>query len=524
MRKVVGRIGQGVLGMMFLFTFLFNFFAGIVGGIWLLCIGYWRIVLVGFLAALSMPWWWVIVSLPSLGLMALLVWFGEKNSKVGVGIVGVIGGLYDSFLIMGWLALVFSSALIVAWEHEGTLYPMLLFAYSVATSPLLYIASKESPDSTGTNLTIFIVVIGSIVTVVLGFFGVPLIYPLIILCVFMLLRTFLLAGLGVSMIPKGNTDYLSDTWMENMGGRIRAGMIRGFKTFEELRSRLGELQSDKARCKENVFVSLTLPSEKELLELGTDCKCEKCGNDVRVVDFDLNKSCGALMLRCVSCYEDYFLFITKEQTTSPDVCIFRMSPKLGSTQSLFAQFECPGCKQAFQPIGVDTTGYDIKTIVATHLSCSNCRECMNIVFWDRPHNYYEHSLKLGDCVKQVSPEAALVFYVSALENYLQKVFVWASSFNKYLVVRRHVSFQNLREANEVFKQFFALNLAQHAGGDWEVMLDAVRKRNMIVHNAGHDNKFNPISVDDGVAETVRETVSKFVDVTLRPEVRKRYID
>lgn len=217
MRKVIGTIGQGVLGILFLFIFLFNFFAGIVGGIWLLCIGHWRIVLAGFLASLSMPWWWVIVSLPSLGLMALLVLFGEKKSKVGVAIVGLIAGLYDSFLIMGWLALVFTFALIVTWEHEGTLYPMLLFAYSVATSPLLYMASKEPPDSEGTNLTMSIVVIGSILMVVLAFLGVPLIYPLIILCVLMLLRTFLLTALGVSMVPKRKTDYLSDTWMRTKG-------------------------------------------------------------------------------------------------------------------------------------------------------------------------------------------------------------------------------------------------------------------------------------------------------------------
>jgi len=217
MRKVIGTIGQGVLGIVFLFIFLFNFLAGIVGGIWLLCIGHWRIVLAGFLVSLCMPWWWVIVSLPSLGLMVLLGMFGEKKSKTGVAIVGLIAGLYDSFLIMGWLALVFTFALVVAWEHEDTFYPMLLFAYSVATSPLLYMASKEPPESEGTNLTMSIVVIGSILMVVLAFLGIALIYPLIILCVLMLLRTFLLTALGVSMMPKRKTDYLSDTWMRTKG-------------------------------------------------------------------------------------------------------------------------------------------------------------------------------------------------------------------------------------------------------------------------------------------------------------------
>jgi len=164
-----------------------------------------------------MPYWWIIVSLPSLGLMLLLGLFEEKKSKVGVSIVGLIAGLYDSFLIMGWLALVFTYALFLVWEQEAPFFPMLLFAYSVATSPLLYMASKEPPDSEGTNLTMSLVVIGSIIIVVLACFGVPLIYPFIILCILMLLRTFLLTALGVSMIPKRNTDYLSDTFMRNKG-------------------------------------------------------------------------------------------------------------------------------------------------------------------------------------------------------------------------------------------------------------------------------------------------------------------
>ena len=134
---------------------------------------------------------------------------------IAAGFFSLIAGLYDSFLIMGWLALVFTYSLMVVWEQEAPFIAMLLFAYSVATSPLLYMASKEPPDSEGTNLTMSIVVIGSILTVVLAFLGVPLVYPLIILCVLMLLRTFLLTALGVSIVSRRKTDYLHDTWMRS---------------------------------------------------------------------------------------------------------------------------------------------------------------------------------------------------------------------------------------------------------------------------------------------------------------------
>jgi len=131
---------------------------------------------------------------------------------------------------------------------------------------------------------------------------------------------------------------------------------------------------------------------------------------------------------------------------------------------------------------------------------------------------------MGDRVNQVSPQAAVVFYVSALENYLQKAFLSTSSFNKYLVRKRRVNFQNLEEAKEVFQEFFSLNLAQLAGSDWQTMVDAVKKRNMILHNAGHDKNFNPVNVDDALASTIRQTISAFVEKTLRPELRKRYVD
>jgi hypothetical protein len=301
-------------------------------------------------------------------------------------------------------------------------------------------------------------------------------------------------------------------------------MIRGFQTFQELRARFPKLQSDSATYKENVFVSLTLPSEKDLIDLHVYCQCHECRSAVRLVAFDLNDNCAALMLRCISCYEDQFFFITKERTTSSDVCIFRMSPKLKSTQSLFAGFKCLSCKQPVQGININTTAYDIKTIIATHLRCSKCRECMNIIFWDPPRNYYQYSLNMGDSVKHISPQVALVFYVSALENYLQKAFLSASSFNKYLVLKRCVSFQNLEEAKDIFKEYFNLDIAKLAANDWQKMIDAVKKRNMIIHNAGHDKNFNLIDVDDTVASTTRETISTFVDTTLRHELRKRFVD
>jgi hypothetical protein len=207
MKKSGDIIGEGVIGMLFLIVFVFNSFAGIVGGIWLLCLGHWSIVLGGFLASLSMPWWWPIVSLPSLGLGVLYSMYVGKNNIVGAVILCLIGGLYSSFLIIGWLVLVFTIFFITSLREDITLFPMLLAAYSVATSPFLYMARNEPQNSENLNLTMSIIVIGSILTVFLLLLGVPLIYPLILLGLSMILKTLF----GVLRLPIKLKTYLTDT-------------------------------------------------------------------------------------------------------------------------------------------------------------------------------------------------------------------------------------------------------------------------------------------------------------------------
>jgi len=218
MTRINSIIGAGVLGLVGFLMFIviiFNLLAGIVGGIWLLILGHWRIVLGGFFASLTMPWWWTIVSLPSLGLAALLIFFHNKNSKLGVGFIGLIVGLFDSFLIVGWITAVFVFFLLIYLESDISIFPILLYSYSVATSPLLYMASKEPPDSPNTNLTMFIVVIGAIFFVILSLIGLPLIYPLIIMALLMVIRTLLMITLAVSEIPKKREGNFSDIRYED---------------------------------------------------------------------------------------------------------------------------------------------------------------------------------------------------------------------------------------------------------------------------------------------------------------------
>jgi len=212
MPKIQSRFVHSVKGTILAFSailLLFNFFAGIVGAIWLLCIGEWRIVVAGILASFTMPWWWLVVSLPTLALFPLLVFFSNKKNVLGMAIFAFLADLYNSVLMTAWIATVFFFAVDLIFWSDVSLIPMLLFAYSVATSPFLYMASKEPPDNFATSYSVLTIVIGSFLIVLLFLIGLPLIYPLIILCSLMLLKTIFITVVSVMLDiePRSDIDH-----------------------------------------------------------------------------------------------------------------------------------------------------------------------------------------------------------------------------------------------------------------------------------------------------------------------------
>ncbi len=201
--KMVAAGVLGVAGLLMLLIFVFNLLAGIVGGIWLLCLGQWHIVLGGLIAAIvTHTIYYTIASIPLVGLMALVSFFYRKKSRLGVAFIGLIAGLFDSLLVVGWLALVFIYFLKISFENDITLLPILLFAYGVAATPIISMSRGEDPNNQNTNLTIAIVVIGSILVVILSLLGLPLIYPVVVLVILMIIKTLAMTVLIVSEMSK----------------------------------------------------------------------------------------------------------------------------------------------------------------------------------------------------------------------------------------------------------------------------------------------------------------------------------
>lgn len=295
--------------------------------------------------------------------------------------------------------------------------------------------------------------------------------------------------------------------------------IPGFHRFAELAAAIGRIEQKDPGSQ--VLVCRELPQREQVLSLASTLRCKDCGpGTLGVVAAHINPPAAALMCRCQKCLKAVYLFISSKDTTNADLAIFPGSSKSQYYQALFDQFKCPKCKEKFPELGLATSQYDYLTILPIAAQCDKCGACFNILFWDNPLTYFSCAFRTGDKVSGVSPEAALVFYVAGLENLLQKAFVFASRFNHFLVAKRKLSFQDLKRAAEVYREFFGLNLKELARKSWQPLIEAVQKRNCILHNAGHDQKFNPVQITTGEINDLRKLIWDFVETRLDLQLKR----
>jgi len=170
----IGKLSSDVLGLVFFFL---NVFAGIIGGVWLLLEGEWRIVIGGFIASLVMPFTFIgdILWLPSLGLITLMSKFDDK--KCLWLILGFINSIYQSLIFSLWVVpvfFIFNAGLGNFVEYSESLFisiPKALLGYSVAVLPIAYMASYDPPDAIGAHSKRFLAQVEYILLFVLNLCG-----------------------------------------------------------------------------------------------------------------------------------------------------------------------------------------------------------------------------------------------------------------------------------------------------------------------------------------------------------------
>lgn len=170
-----------------------NYFSLIVGGIWLLIIGQWKFAIFGFVVSLIVPY---IISIPLLIMGGIATGLIFLLKKIGNKKVFAFGGFLTSFMQhLVYMAWVFFGFIAILNFSEGySQIPFIIFGYDLIVGPFIWMASKESPDSYGTFITIFLMEVAYVVLAVsfligLSFIALPLLLVLTFLFDLLIART-----------------------------------------------------------------------------------------------------------------------------------------------------------------------------------------------------------------------------------------------------------------------------------------------------------------------------------------------
>ena len=119
---------------------IFNFFSGIVGCVWILIVGGWKLIILSLIAGFIFPYIYTLLALPSMGLGLLSLKLIERKWKTTSFIIISISTFYEKLIIMFWVSYI--SGIIFQLKEGYNLIPLLLLGYSTVISPLTSMAGK----------------------------------------------------------------------------------------------------------------------------------------------------------------------------------------------------------------------------------------------------------------------------------------------------------------------------------------------------------------------------------------------
>lgn len=176
------EVMSNILGKITIFLsfiiFPMNLLGGIVGGIWLLFMKEWEIVFLGFIISIIFPYAYSIITLFQFPIMALLNYLQRKNKIILRNIVAFINIFLQNLVNLAWVFIVFLS--LVELGKGKNAIPYFIYGWFIALGPFQFMASKEPPDSYGTYLGMFLIIVTYIILVITYFlklviFALPLI-------------------------------------------------------------------------------------------------------------------------------------------------------------------------------------------------------------------------------------------------------------------------------------------------------------------------------------------------------------
>jgi hypothetical protein len=147
--------------------FALNALGGVVSGIWLLCIGQWKLVVYGLLAGISATWLLSLAMMPAMGLILLGSKLAEKGKLSAFLALVSMASLWQYVIASIWCVAVFLA--IAEHSTDKTVIPRIIWAYGVAIAPWAYMARGEDQGSGAVMM--FSTCIACLVTLVLAIIG-----------------------------------------------------------------------------------------------------------------------------------------------------------------------------------------------------------------------------------------------------------------------------------------------------------------------------------------------------------------
>jgi len=195
MKALINTINTFALPIVFI-----NNFGVIAGGVWLLILGEWDIIIPGLviliLGYVLLLWIFtirLIFVMPS-------TYFIEKNNQTAGMFFGFMNVLFTIAVIVVWCVIVLFYFLKLA--GYGSFYPTILWSYCIAASPISYLAYKDLQGGNEAAMILTFFAELSYLIIILGF----ILVGMTVTSVWILFSSFMLLGLIIQLIITGSNN------------------------------------------------------------------------------------------------------------------------------------------------------------------------------------------------------------------------------------------------------------------------------------------------------------------------------
>jgi hypothetical protein len=120
---------------------LLNVFGFLGSAIWLLIIGQWRSVVAGIFIVFASNFVLGLALMPGFLVGAPGIYFAKRRITVGVYFFGLLSSIYTYGLITAWCGII--TFYFLGDAPAGAFWPLLIWAYGVATAPWTYMAQQD---------------------------------------------------------------------------------------------------------------------------------------------------------------------------------------------------------------------------------------------------------------------------------------------------------------------------------------------------------------------------------------------